>query len=407
MYYLIILLASPFSRKASQWLSGRRANQLQISQWKGDKKRRTLWMHVSSLGEFEQGRPILERWKANFPDDKLLLSFYSPSGFNIRKNYPLADLVFYLPLDTRKKMNLLIDQLQPDLFILVKYDFWPNLLQVLYRRNIPSYLISARFRPDQYLFKKWGRVFCRQLKVFTWIFVQDEASSLLLKKFHFEQVVVAGDTRVDAVMTEDKKTGKQEDKKTRRRVIIGGSTWPVEESMLAKLWKSPDFKELKKEWRLVIAPHDIAEEHLVQIEELFEGEIIRFSRIEGPWQEALNTIGVILIDSIGLLSSLYAYADLAFVGGGFGKGIHNILEPAAHGLPVIFGTNWTKFREAESLIDIGAAFPVNDLESFSSLVKILCSDSNFRWESGNLAVSYMKSQMGSSDLIIRYLLGKW
>jgi len=359
-------------------------------------------MHVSSLGEFEQGRPILERWKARFPDDKILLSFYSPSGFNIRKNYPLADLVFYLPLDTRKKMNLLIDQIQPDLFILVKYDFWPNLLQVLHRRNIPSYLISARFRPDQYLFKKWGRVFCRQLQVFKWIFVQDEASTLLLKKHHMQQVVVAGDTRVDAVMAGNR----QPTTDNRQLVLIGGSTWPVEEKMLAKLWKSPDFKELKKELRLVIAPHDITEEHLVQIEELFGGEVIRFSRCMEPWRDAFNLYNVILIDSIGLLSGLYGYADLAFVGGGFGKGIHNILEPAAHGIPVVFGTNWTKFREAESLIDIGAAFPVNDFESFSSLVKKLCSDSNFRSESGNQAVSYMKSQMGSSDLIIRYLLGK-
>jgi len=360
-------------------------------------------MHVSSLGEFEQGRPILERWKAKFPDDRILLSFYSPSGFNIRKNYPLADLVFYLPLDTRKKMNLIIDQLQPDLFILVKYDFWPNLLQVLHRRNIPSYLISARLRPDQYFFKNWGRFFLRQLQVFKWIFVQDEASALLLKKHHFEQVVIAGDTRVDAVMT----AYRQPKTDNRQLVFIGGSTWPVEEKMLAKVWKSSDFKKLRKEWRLVIAPHDIAEEHLLQIEELFEGEIIRHSRIKGPWPDALNQYSVILIDSIGFLSTLYAYADLAFVGGGFGKGIHNILEPAAYGIPVVFGPKWTKFGEAESLIEIGAAFPVNDFESFSSAITKLCTDSNFLTESGNLAVSYMKSQMGSSDLIIRYLLGKW
>jgi len=366
-------------------------------------------MHVSSLGEFEQGRPILERWKARFPDDRVMLSFYSPSGFNIRRNYPLADLVFYLPLDTRKKMDMLIDRLQPDLFILVKYDFWPNLLRALHRRKITSYLISARFRPTQYLFKKWGRVFLRQLGVFRWIFVQDEDSAQLLKKHNFERVIVAGDTRVDAVMINEKNVKnvkKEKNGQAGRRVIIGGSTWPAEEKMLARLWKSPEFRDLKEEWRLVIAPHDISEEHLLLIEELFEGEIIRFNRIEGPWQEALNIYGVILIDSIGLLSSLYAYADLAFIGGGFGKGIHNILEPAAYGIPVVFGPNWTKFREAESLIKIGAAFPVNDFESVSSIINKLGSDSNFRSESGELAVSYMKSQMGSSDLIIRYLLEK-
>jgi 3-deoxy-D-manno-octulosonic-acid transferase len=228
---------------------------------------------------------------------------------------------------------------------------------------------------------------------------------------------VTGDTRVDAVMTAGRQpitdnrqpaTGNsQPATHNPHPVLIGGSTWPAEERMLAKLWKSADFKELREEWRLVIAPHDISEGHLVQIEELFKGEIIRHSRIEGPWQYALNKYGVILIDSIGLLTSLYASADVAFIGGGFGKGIHNILEPAAHGIPVLFGPNWSKFREAESLIHIGAAFPVNDFESFSSTVKKIGSDSIFRAESGNLAVNYMKSQMGSSDLIIRYLLEKW
>jgi 3-deoxy-D-manno-octulosonic-acid transferase len=368
----------------------------------GRSSRRTLWMHVSSLGEFEQGRPVLERWKEQFPNDRILLSFYSPSGYNIRKNYPLADLVFYLPVDTRGRMIRLVNQLKPDLFILVKYDFWPNLLQVLHGRKVPCYLISACFRPDQYLFKPWGQFFLRQLKAFEGIFVQEEDSCTLLKENGFERVMVAGDTRVDAVM-------KRELKSVRHRVgvIMGGSTWPAEERMLAKIWSSEDFRELGEKWRLVLAPHDISEEHLVLIEELFNGDCVRHSRIDVPFDEALIRYRVIIIDSIGLLSSLYAYAHLAIIGGGFGKGIHNILEPAAYGIPVVFGPKWTKFREAGSLIDIGAAFPVKDLSSFSTVVKKLCSDSIFRTESGNLAVSYMKSQMGSSDLIIRYLLGKW
>jgi 3-deoxy-D-manno-octulosonic-acid transferase len=403
IYYLIILLVSPFSRKARRWIAGRKANPLLISNWKADKSRRSLWMHVSSLGEFEQGRPILERWKSKYPDDRIILSFYSPSGFDIRKNYPLAEIVIYLPLDTSKKMNRLIDQLQPDLFILVKYDFWPNLLKALDQRKIPSYLISARFRPDQYLFKNWGLFFLRQLQVFKWIFVQDDPSANILRSHGFKQIVIAGDTRVDAVMASNRQPAGD----NRQRILIGGSTWPAEERMLAKLWKASDFKNLREEWRLVIAPHDISGEHLQHIESLFDGEVIRYSRIEGPWEEALSSHGVILVDSIGLLSSLYAFASLAFIGGGFGKGIHNILEPAAYGIPVVFGPNWAKFREAESLTAIGAAFPVKDFISFSSIVKKICSDSKFRSGSGDLAVSYMKSQMGSSDLIIRYLLGKW
>jgi len=359
-------------------------------------------MHVSSLGEFEQGRPVLERWKAQFPGDRILLSFYSPSGFNIRKNYPLADLVFYLPLDTPAKMDRLLDQIRPDLFILVKYDFWPNMLRAFRCRQIPSYLISARFRGDQYLFKPWGKTFLRQLRVFQWIFVQDQASSELLKKHHFDQVILAGDTRVDAVMNFNRVSITHQS----YPILIGGSTWPAEEKMLARLWKSPDFKALSESWRLVIAPHDISEEHLLRIEELFQGEIIRHSTIEGPWTEQLDTGRVILIDSIGLLSSLYAYADIAFIGGGFGKGIHNILEPAAFGLPVLIGPNRAKFGEASSLIELGGAFEVQDYDDFQKTINKLCSDSEFRSESGNLAVSYMKSQTGSSDLIIRYLLGK-
>ncbi len=402
VYYLIILLASPFSLRAAQWIQGRRANPSILSKWKPGGNQPVLWMHVSSLGEFEQGRPVLERWKSEYPEGRILLSFYSPSGFNIRKNYPLADLVFYLPLDTSSKMNALIDQLRPDLFILVKYDFWPNLIRALHRRNIPAYLISARFRPDQYLFKSWGRVFGGQLKKFRWIFVQDEASMQLLKGNGFEQVVVAGDTRVDAVMTASRPPAAAH----RQPVLIGGSTWPAEEGMLADLWKSAGFKELSRDWRLVIAPHDISEGHLEQIEALFEGQVIRHSRLTGSLEEGFEQNPVILVDSIGHLRSLYAHADIAFIGGGFGKGIHNLLEPAAYGLPVIFGPNWTKFGEAGSLIETGAGFPVHDYENFAKTIKKLCSDSKFRLESGGLALKYMKSQMGSSDLIIRYLLGK-
>jgi 3-deoxy-D-manno-octulosonic-acid transferase len=402
MLYLVILLASPFSKRARQWISGRRTVKTPDADNNPGGQRRTLWMHVSSLGEFEQGRPLLEHWRERFPGDRILLSFFSPSGYTIRKDYPLADHVFYLPLDTRKKMDRLVGQIQPDLFILVKYDFWPNLLQALHRHRIDTCLVSATFRPDQYLFQPWGKFFLDQIRNFKWIFVQDEESASLLKSHRFDQVTVAGDTRVDAVMTRRSRPVAHGS----HPVLIGGSTWPPEEKMIATLWLSDGFKELKTEWRLVIAPHDISEKHLVQIEELFGGNIIRHSRLKEPLLAALDHTEPILIDSIGLLSSLYASADLAFIGGGFGKGIHNILEPAAFGLPILFGPKWTKFREAVTLADIGAAFPVNDFEMFRSRVINLCSDSKFRAESGNLALSYMKSQMGSSDLIIRDLLGK-
>jgi 3-deoxy-D-manno-octulosonic-acid transferase len=236
------------------------------------------------------------------------------------------------------------------------------------------------------------------------IFVQDEASFELLNQFQMDRVVVAGDTRVDAVMKNDLRMNGRMSVEGEFKVIIGGSTWPAEEKMLARLWQSSGFKAYGEGWRLVIAPHDISEDHLKKIEALFGSEIVRYSRCAQPWQTAFKRYNIILVDSIGLLSSLYASADVAIIGGGFGKGIHNTLEPAAFGLPVIFGPRWAKFREAESLIELGAAFPVIDYESFSENIKMVCSDPEFRSESGRLALSYMRSQMGSSDLIIRHLL---
>jgi len=397
-----MLLASVFNRRAKQWISGRRMYDHRVTDYQTDDHGRTVWMHVSSLGEFEQGRPLIERWREAYPNDRILLSFFSPSGFTIRKDYPLADLVFYLPLDTKKNMNALVDRLRPDLFILVKYDFWPNLLTILQQRDIPCYLVSARFRKEQYLFKPIGSSFLKLIRNFKWIFVQDEPTAQLLKNYQFGQVMVAGDTRVDAVMSANRKPAVHD----RPRIFIGGSTWPPEEKLLARLWKAAEFNDVAGNWKLIIAPHDISEEHLLQIEALFHGATIRHSHIEGPWMKAFDEHPIMIIDSIGLLSSLYACADMAFIGGGFGKGIHNTLEPAAYGIPVIFGPNWQKFMEAESLVQMGGAFPITDYDSFSAIVLTLCSDSDFRMESGNLALSYMKSQMGSSDLIIRCLLGK-
>ena len=403
IYYIFLWLASPFSGRARQWLAGRSLNESIFRGWQPQPGHRTVWMHVASLGEFEQGRPILEQWRQRNPNDLIALSFYSPSGYTIRRNWPLADIVFYLPKDTRQEMDRLVSRLRPDLFILVKYDFWPNMLTIIHDRGIPSCLVSARFQPGQYFFSRWGKSFLQQIRQFRWIFVQDEESMQLLKKHGIGHAVVAGDTRVDAVMRKDRRQ-KTEDG---RRVVIGGSTWPPEEQMLADFRKSPEFGQLQEKWKLVIAPHDISENHLIQIERLFGAGTVRFSKTGTSIEQALNQSDILLIDSIGLLSSLYAYGDIAVIGGGFGKGIHNILEPAAFGLPVVFGPRWRKFREAETLISLAAAFPVSGSTTFKSILERLCGDENFRTGSGTLAVSYIKSQAGSTDLIIRHLLESW
>lgn len=364
-------------------------------------------MHVSSLGEFEQGRPVMEKWKELNPGARIVLSFYSPSGFNIRKNYPYADLVFYLPKDTRRSMEQLVNKLKPDLFVLVKYDFWPVMLNTLNRYSVPCYLISARFRKDQFLFRPAGRFILNELRSFSHLFVQDQGSYDLLKAMGFEQVTVAGDTRVDAVMAPRRTAGSKatlsQDWEGRKPVIILGSSWPVEEKMMAGVWLSDEFSELRKEWRLIVAPHDISKEHVRQILERFGGGMVRYSEVLEEW---IGRNEDLVVDAIGQLKGMYAYADIAFIGGGFGKGIHNILEPSAWGVSVLFGPNYEKFGEAVELISMNSATCVRSEKELAAALKKLLSDANQRRKRGNLALNYMESQEGSSDLITRLLMEK-
>jgi len=399
IFYLLILAISPVSGKARNWIGGRREYRSRLDEYSPDPARRTLWMHAASLGEFEQGRSLIGQWKEKNPDDRILVSFFSPSGFTIRKDYPGADLVFYLPLDTRRNMVRLIRKLKPDRFILVKYDFWPNLLTSLNRLDIPSYLVSAQFRENQYLFKIWGRPFLKRISLFRHIFVQDGSSLQLLKRHGITQVTMAGDTRVDAVMMEKGERRKEKE----RPILIAGSTWPAEEKMLAEVWFSPDFKNILAGWKLIVAPHDVSEHHLKEIEVRYGGGMVRYSEVkdieDGDWK-------ILLVDSIGHLAGLYSLGSLALIGGGFGKGIHNILEPTAYGLPVLFGPNWQKFREAHDLIRAGSAFSFKDRNQLSDLIKKFASDQKYLSQTGNLALNYMENQKGSTGLIISYLMEK-
>jgi 3-deoxy-D-manno-octulosonic-acid transferase len=405
IYYLMILAASPFSGRARAWIQGRRETRPILDAYVPDPERMTLWMHVSSLGEFEQGRPVLEKWKELNPNGRILLSFYSPSGYNIRKNYPLADLVFYLPYDTRRRMDSLVRRLRPDLFMLVKYDFWPVMLQTLNKYSVPCYLISARIREEQLLLRPAGRFILNELRKFVHLFVQDQASRDLLESRGLHNVTIAGDTRVDAVMgprNQRDSSGVNPPVK-KKPVIILGSSWPVEEEMMAAVWNSEEFAGYRKEWKLIIAPHDISPEHVKKIRELFGGGIVRYSEVLEGWVEKEEDL---VVDTIGQLKGLYAYADVAFIGGGFGKGLHNILEPSAWGVPVLFGPNYQKFMEAVELIRIRSAVCVRSKSELSDALKKLFSDANERQQRGNLALSYMRNQEGSSDLIIRLLMEK-
>jgi 3-deoxy-D-manno-octulosonic-acid transferase len=439
IYYLLIIAASPFSIRARNWLKGRRINRERLKGWVKNPDTRCLWVHASSLGEFEQGRPVIEAWKERFPKDQVVVSFYSPSGFNVRKEYPLADLVLYLPPDFRRPMSGLIRTLQPDLFILVKYDFWPNLLTAMHANKVPAYLISGRFRREHYFFRSWGRPFLNQIRQFRHLFVQDEDSVDLLKRYGIEQVTRAGDTRVDAVITAD--SGRPTEDGGRRtadsrslvedgrgifpgylagahplsreprergrggrgvRRIILGSSWPPEEEMMARFWRSKDSEDIWKNWRLIIAPHDINEKHLAGIEKLFGNEVVRHSSLKDDPDSGWN---ILLVDSIGQLKKLYHETDIAVIGGGFGKGIHNILEPAAAGLPVLFGPNYKKFSEAIDMEARGAAFTFSRQDEFNGILISLCSDQVMREHAGRKAYQYLMEQTGATLLIIKHLMG--
>lgn len=404
IYFLLILVASLFSRKARKLVRGRRRLADTFKGYHPDNQVRTIWIHASSLGEFEQGRPLIEQWKATYPADRFLLSFYSPSGFEVRQDYALADQVFYLPMDTRRRMDRLVRLIRPDLFVLVKYDFWPEMLGALHRYKIPSCLISARFRAGQFLLSPAGSFILKKLKSFRQIFVQDDESLLLLKQRGFSQVLLAGDTRVDAVVA-NQRGGNDALKKgyvgNDRQILVAGSTWLPEERLLARYWCGEARGKFLADWRLIIAPHEVNAHRLEAIEQLFGEEVIRYSRWEKTEQKDWK---ILLIDRIGLLRHLYFQSDIALVGGGFGRGIHNVLEPAAAGIPILFGPRYQKFGEAIELLSSGAAFSFESFADLENLLDNLILNPKKRSEAGHLAFNYLQKSAGSTSLIIKTLL---
>ena len=372
-YFLAIELAAFFNPKAKLWAHGRRGIFENIEKYISQKRRpgqKLVWVHCASLGEFEQGRPVIGKIKNECPGVFILLTFFSPSGFEIRKDYPKADCVTYLPADSRKNARLFLDIVQPDLAIFVKYEFWHHFLQNLRQRKIPTYLIAATFRKGQFFFNKTGGGFHRDmLSCFTKILVQDRPSAKLLADIGFTKYIVCGDPRVDRVLEiSAKKKGLPYVEKFcgKSPVLVCGSTWGPDEKCISPLICDPVFSG----WKLIIAPHDISEKRLAEIENIFpKNTVARYSHIMGNKVDENKRI--LLIDNIGLLSSLYYFAKTAYVGGGFGAGIHNILEPLAFGVPVVFGPRFQKFHEAESAIKTGCGFEVGGAESLMDTFRSL------------------------------------
>ncbi|MDX1940109.1 MAG: glycosyltransferase N-terminal domain-containing protein [Saprospiraceae bacterium] len=401
LYHFYIQFASLFNPKAKLWVAGRKSWQTRYAQdWQqiNSKNAPIVWVHCASLGEFEQGRPVIEALKKENPAVKIILTFFSPSGYEIRKNYPSADYICYLPIDSKANARIFIELFQPTLAIFVKYEFWTHYLYTLERQGIPILLISAIFREHQLFFKSYGKLFRDLLPRFWHIFLQNQASAALLESLNLHNFSVAGDTRIDRVaqIAIEAPTFPIVDSFAKNAcILVAGSTWPPDEAILLPFIN----ENLPADWKLIIAPHQINEQHLQQIEQGLEKEIIRYSQAT---TEIAEKVKVLLIDNIGMLSALYRYGRIAYIGGGFGAGIHNTLEPIAFGLPVIFGPKYQKFEEAMQLTKRGGAFAIENTEAFKMIFESL-QQSNFYEKTASTARQYITENRGTSAKILDFI----
>ncbi|MGN9177568.1 3-deoxy-D-manno-octulosonic acid transferase [Segatella copri] len=409
IYFVLwgIAIASLFNEKVRKMWRGER-EAFKILKQKVDPNAKYIWFHAASLGEFEQGRPLMERIRKDYPQYKILLTFYSPSGYEVRKNYEGADIICYMPVDTRLNAIRFLRLVRPVMAFFIKYEFWSNFLHILKHRNIPTYSVSSIFREDQVFFKWYGRSYAGVLKCFTRFFVQNEESKRLLEGIGITAVDVVGDTRFDRVLQikeaakqlpicEAFRTGVASSQSADVphhdfKVFVAGSSWPPDENIFI-----PFFNE-HKDWRLLIAPHVIAEEHLKLILSLIKGKkVVRYTQTT---PEEAAEADVLIIDCFGLLSSMYNYGDVAYIGGGFGVGIHNTLEAAVWNMPVIFGPNNKKFQEALGLLKSGGGFEINTYEDFSSLMSSLMNDETFLKQAGDKAGAFVAHLAGATDKVL-------
>jgi len=396
LYHFTIRLAALFNPKARQFVMGRKNWKKKLAS-KIDKDSPYIWFHCASLGEFEQGRPVMDAIKKQFPGIKILLTFFSPSGYEIRKNYVNADVVIYLPMDTRKNARDFLQLVRPQKVFFVKYEFWPNFIVELNRQNIPLYCISAIFREKQLFFKNnfMGKKYRGILRRFDHLFVQDKSSCQLLKSAGINNCTVSGDTRFDrvaAIAAGSKTIPFVEKFKGNSKLIIAGSTWKPDEELLAA------FVNNSADIKMIIAPHETTPANINKLEQLLKKPSIRYSKIK---KTEVGNFQVLIIDSVGLLSSLYRYGDIAYIGGGFGVGIHNTLEAATFGLPVIFGPEYKKFKEAVELVSKKGAFPIRNSTELNMILNKLLNDGEQLNESASASKNYVKNNTGSTEIIIK------
>lgn len=393
IYLIGVVIASLFSKKVrNMWRGERQA--IGIIKEKMDPNAQYVWFHAASLGEFEQGRPLMEQLKREHPEYKILLTFFSPSGYEVRKNYEGADIITYLPLDTIMNARRFLRTIRPVMAFFIKYEFWYNYLHILKYRKVPVYSVSSIFRPEQVFFKWYGRNYGRVLHCFTHFFVQNEISQQLLAKIGINEVTVVGDTRFDRVL-QIKEAAKQlpvvEAFTDGHRTFVAGSSWQPDEEIFIPWFNA------HKDWKLIIAPHVIGEDHLQQILSKIEGKAVRYTQASA---EEVRDAQVLIIDCFGLLSSIYHYGEVAYVGGGFGVGIHNLPEAAVWGVPVIFGPNNQRFQEAQQLKACGGGLEINGAADFQRIMDRFDANPQQVEADGKKAGDYVKGKAGATDKVL-------
>lgn len=400
-YTAAIKAVAPWKPKARKWVEGRRGIFERLQATVGASDKPVVWIHASSLGEFEQGRPVIEAIHEHYPQYRVLLTFFSPSGYEIRKDFAAADWVFYLPADTPRNVRRFLDIVRPEMAIFVKYDYWLNYLSELRRRKIRSYIFSSLFRRNSIFFKPYGGMFRRALGTFETIFVQNNESKQLLSEIGFENVIVAGDTRFDraaALPAQASRYPLIEHFKGEGRLFIVGSSWRPDEDLLVPFVNAhPDVK-------FVIAPHEMEQPRIERLETECTGGVVRYS--ECRTESDVEGARVLIIDVIGILNQLYQYADWVYIGGGFGVCIHNTQEPATYGVPIAFGPKYHKFKEACDMIKLGACASVTTTEELEEWFAPLKADEKRRAHFARIAADYITANKGATELIVRTIFGR-